>query len=57
MQANHERGSGKHHRNDRTGNGASFRSRDAPIAAPCRALSWPAHGRAPAVGTVARKHR
>jgi hypothetical protein len=40
-QANHERDSGKHDGNDRTGNGASFRGKNVPIAAPRHARSWP----------------
>jgi hypothetical protein len=54
--ANHERDSGKYRGNDRTGNGALFRGRDAPIAAPRRARSWPEQGRAPVVEAVAREH-
>ena len=53
-QANHECDSGKHNGNDRTG--TSFRKENALIAAPHHARSWPEQGRAPVVGTVARRH-
>src|SRR5215470_7974784 len=56
-QANHKRDCGKRDGNDHTGNRASFRGKNMPIAAPHHhARSWPEQGRAPVVGTVARRH-